>query len=88
VAYINSQRGRTYVQTQLTRAIGQVNVNAKKIAAMPLPLPHLDVQERIVTHLDAVQSEVDQARKVLDEKEQLLDRLERSILERAFRGEL
>jgi type I restriction enzyme S subunit len=88
VAYINSQRGRAYIQSQLTRAIGQVNVNAKKIAAMPLPLPNLGMQEQIVTHLDAVQNEVDRMRSVLDEEEQLLDRLERSILEKAFRGEL
>jgi type I restriction enzyme S subunit len=88
VAYINSQRGRAYIQSQLTRAIGQVNVNAKKIAAMLLPLPDLDTQEQIVAHLDAVQAEVDRMRGVLAEEERLLDRLERSILERAFRGEL
>jgi type I restriction enzyme, S subunit len=88
VAYINSQRGRTYIQSQLTRAIGQVNVNAKKIAAMPLPLPNLDEQERIVAYLDSVQSKVDRMRRMLDEEERLLGRLERSILERAFRGEL
>jgi hypothetical protein len=35
-----------------------------------------------------VQSEVDRMRSVLDGEDRLFDRLERSILERAFRGEL
>lgn len=72
-------------KSQLTCRV--VNVNARKIAAMPLPLPDLDTQEQIVAHLDAVQSEVDKMNGVLDEEERLLDRLERPILERAFRGE-
>ena len=36
--------------------------------------------------LDAVQAEVDRMSEALDEEERLLDRLERSILEKAFRG--
>jgi type I restriction enzyme, S subunit len=87
-AYINSGRGREYIRSQLTRAIGQVNVNAKKLAAMPIPLPDAAVQKRIVAHLGSVQAEVDRMREALDEEERLIERLERSILERAFRGEL
>ena len=53
-----------------------------------LPWIEVDEQVRLCDHLDAVQAEVDRMRSVLDEEERLLDRLERSILERAFRGEL
>jgi hypothetical protein len=41
-----------------------------------------------MVELDAVQLKVDQMRNMLDKEERLLYRLERSILERAFRGEL
>jgi type I restriction enzyme S subunit len=63
-------------------------INRADLFAYELAFPDHDEQERIVTHLDAVQSEVDRIRGVLDEEERLLDRLERSILEKAFRGEL
>jgi hypothetical protein len=52
-----------------------------------VPVPNLQDQNRVVFRLDTVQSEVDRMRSVLDEEGQLLDRLERSILEKAFRGE-
>ena len=67
---------------------GQTHIYPKNVMEILLPLPDIDAQEQIVAHLDAVQSEVDKMRGVLDEEERLLDRLERSILERAFRGEL
>ncbi|MBW4610863.1 MAG: restriction endonuclease subunit S [Hassallia sp. WJT32-NPBG1] len=87
-SYINSSKGRAYIQTQLTRAIGQVNVNAKKLAAMPVPLPDTQMQERIIAYFDTIQKEVEEILKLLEQDAKLLDMLEQSILERAFRGEL
>ncbi|NIU25842.1 restriction endonuclease subunit S, partial [candidate division KSB1 bacterium] len=51
VTYINSPSGRKYIQSQLTRAIGQVNVNAKKLQAMPIPTPSLTEQELLVEYI-------------------------------------
>jgi len=87
-AYINSPRGRAYIQSQLTRAIGQVNVNAQKLAGMPILVPSVHAQERIVAHIEVVQHEVDEILETLDQDVKTLDLLEQSILERAFRGEL
>jgi type I restriction enzyme S subunit len=87
-AYINSRLGRDYIRSQLTRAIGQVNVNAKKLAAMPIPLPDLKNQEWIISQLHSIQSQTDEMQQLLDQDEKILDQLEQSILERAFRGEL
>jgi type I restriction enzyme S subunit len=87
VAYINSPLGRQYVQSQLTRAIGQVNVNAKKLQAMPIPVPPLPEQRRIVEYLDAVQAQVAELKRVQAESAAELERLEGAILARAFRGE-
>jgi hypothetical protein len=65
---------------------GQTHIYPKNVMTISVPLPEIETQELIVTHLDTVQSEVDRIRSVLDEKDLLLDRLERSILERASRG--
>jgi type I restriction enzyme S subunit len=88
VAYINSPLGRQYIESQLTRAIGQVNVNAQKLKAMPLPVPPLSEQRRIVEHLDAVQAQIAELKRIQAESTAELERLEGAILARAFRGEL
>ena len=88
VAYINSPLGRQYIQSQLTRAIGQVNVNAKKLQAMPIPVPPLLEQRRIVEYLDGVQAQVAELKQLQAGSAAELERLEQAILARAFRGEL
>ena len=88
VAYINSPLGRLYIQAELVRAIGQVNVNASKLVAMSMPTPALDVQRRIVAHLDSVQAQVAALRAAQAVAAAELTQLEKSILVRAFRGEL
>jgi hypothetical protein len=57
-------------------------------SSLTLPDAPEEVQRSIINHLDAVQFGMDRLRSVLDEEERLLDRLERSILEKAIRGEL
>jgi len=88
VAYINSPQGRRYIQSQLTRAIGQVNVNAKKLGAMPLPIPPLPEQRRIVAYLDSVQDQVAELKRLQAVSAAELERLSGAVLDRAFRGEL
>jgi len=88
VAYINSPLGRQYIQSQLTRAIGQVNVNAKKLQAMPIPVPPLPEQRRTVEYLDSIQDEVAELKHIQAESAAELEHLEGAILARAFRGEL
>jgi type I restriction enzyme S subunit len=87
-AYINSPLGRQYIQSQLTRAIGQVNVNAKKLQAMPIPVPPLPEQRRIVEYLDGVQAQVVELKRLQAESAAELERLSGAVLARAFRGEL
>lgn len=88
VAYINSPLGREYIQAELVRAIGQVNVNANKLLAMAIPTPSVDIQRRIVTYLDSVQAQVAALRSAQAVAAAELTQLEESILARAFRGEL
>lgn len=63
-------------------------LNRADLFSYELAFPERNEQREITTYLDSVQAEVDEMREALDEKGRLLDRLERSVLERAFRGEL
>jgi len=53
-----------------------------------IPLPPLPEQRRIVAHLETVRERVEALKKAQEETESRLKELERSILDKAFRGEL
>ena len=87
-AYINSPIGRSYMFSERKQMTGQANVNATKLKALPLPLPHLPEQRRIVAEFDALQAEVDALKRLQAETATELDALLPSILDKAFKGEL
>jgi len=85
---INSHLGRQYIASVRTQQVGQANVNGTKLAAMPIPLPPLDEQRRVL-------AEVEQQFSILDAMDAQIDRalrrsagLRRAILEQAFSGKL
>lgn len=85
-AVINSRIGRGYVYRTARRAIGMVNINAKEIQRMPLPLPPLEVQKAIV-------EKINEAAPLINElgagfSEDGIRHLRESILRKAFAGEL
>ncbi len=87
--YINSPLGKQYIQSQLQRAIGQVNVNAQKLKAMPIPLPPTKLeQDRLVASFDAFCNEIAEMDDLNHQDGKLLEDMEQSILAQAFRGEL
>lgn len=53
-----------------------------------IPLPPLSEQRRIVTHLEEVRERIQALKKAQEDTEARLKDLERSILDKAFRGEL
>ncbi len=87
-AYINSPIGRRFMLTEKKQMTGQANVNSTKLKALPIVLPPLPEQRRIVTELDALQAEVDALTRLQAETSAELDALLPSILDRAFKGEL
>ena len=60
----------------------------KQIENFEIPLPPLQIQHRIVTYLDSLQSKVDELKKLQAEIEKEMEELISSILDRAFGGEL
>jgi type I restriction enzyme, S subunit len=60
----------------------------KELKAIPLPLPPLDEQRRIVAYLDGLQAKVNALRGLQSASGEELSALMPSILDRAFKGEL
>jgi type I restriction enzyme, S subunit len=87
-AYINSPLGRAYMMSEKKQMTGQANVNAKKLKALPIALPKLDEQRRIMSELDALEAEVDALKRLQNETAAELDAMLPAILDRAFKGEL
>ena len=86
--YINSQYGRAYIGRVRSQQVGQANVNGTKLAAMPLPLPTLPEQLRIVSEVERRLSIIQQAESTVETSLKRVDRLRQSILKRAFCGQL
>lgn len=85
-AAINSRIGRGYVYKTARRAIGMVNINAKEIAKMPLPLPSIEKQKNIVGRLKDARSA---AQSLLENLSiEPIEALPSAILHKAFAGEL
>ncbi len=86
--YINSPAGRAYMFAERKQMTGQANINSKKLRALPISLPSLTDQRRIVAYLDDLQAKVDAVKRLQVETQAELDALLPSVLDRAFRGEL
>lgn len=86
--YINSPIGRSYMMAERKQMTGQANINTKKLRALPLLLPSLGEQGRIVAGLDDLQRKQDVLKGLQAETAAELDALLPSLLDRTFRGEL
>ena len=73
----------------ISRAVGgaQPNISKEKIISTPIPLPPLEEQQEIVRILDEVLENENKVKELL-ELEERIDILEKSILNKAFKGEL
>ena len=55
-AFMNSDTFQQGIKQFASRAIGQSNINAKNLAAYPIPLPPLATQQAIVAEIEAEQA--------------------------------
>ncbi len=82
-----SQDIETYLDESIRGATRQ-GVNQKIVAGLPVRIPSLDEQQRIVAYLDDLQTRVDAVKRLQAETQAELDALLPAVLDRAFRGEL
>jgi type I restriction enzyme S subunit len=87
-AWINSPWGRQWARAVRTDCVSQSNINASKLQTLPLPAPPLAEQQEIVRRMEVLLDLGDRAEKRIEAAAAQVEKLPRTILERAFRGEL
>lgn len=86
--YLNSKMAFEYGKTVVISSVNQANINGTKLKTYPIPLPTLTEQQTIVSQLDALRAETQKLEVLYQKKMDDLEELKKSILQRAFEGEL
>jgi type I restriction enzyme S subunit len=87
--FINSTFGRDYIVSNAVRSTGQANVNATKLANMPILIPpKIEDQLTVTRHIQQVEDEVLEMKKINQSDLERVKQLQEAILSQAFRGEL
>jgi len=84
---VRSKFFRDLAEPNMTGTVGQRRVPKNYLNNFKFPLPPLEEQKEIVRILEKLLNREDEARALIDMEEQI-DLLEKSILSKAFRGEL
>jgi type I restriction enzyme S subunit len=87
-AYINSVYGRRFIEMNMTRAIGQVNISASTMHTMPIPVPPIHQQNAIMETLAERSLILSHVHTTLQNQLGLINQLPAALLRRAFSGEL
>ena len=89
IYWLQTAEVREYVQTR-TSGVSSTMKKITKTDVCNIPFPEISLREQnqFTLYLNSIQQETEAMLKTLEQDAQLLDQLERSILERAFRGEL
>ena len=64
-AFMNTEEFQFGIKNYASRAIGQANINAKSLAAYPIPLPRIETQHAIVAELESERALVDGNRELI-----------------------
>ena len=86
--YLNSKMAFDYGKTVVISSVNQANINGTKLKTYPIPLPSLEEQQTIVHQLNALRAETQKLVAVYQKKMDDLEELKKSILQKAFAGEL
>ena len=71
-AFMNTERFQDGIKQYASRAIGQANINAKSLAAYPIPLPPISTQNQIVVELETEQA-------LVNANHALIERFEKKV---------
>lgn len=86
--FLQNNSLREFVEQSSKRAVGQDGVRKELLEKYPVPVPSKSTQQTIVSQLDALRSETQRLEKHYTLKIADLDELKKSILQKAFNGEL
>jgi type I restriction enzyme S subunit len=85
--YLTTKGVADYVLAHVNTLM-QPNLSINDLKTLPVPLPSTDEQENIVSQLDSMQSETQKMEAIYQKKMDDLEELKKSILQKAFAGEL
>jgi len=85
--WLNSDHVKHLVESMVS-TFTYPNLKKTDYCQLPVPLPPLPEQQRIVAYLDSVQEKVKALKRAQEQTETELQRLEQAILAGAFKGEL
>lgn len=86
--YLNSSKAKEYYMQVKTDGVSQSNINAKKIGEFEIPLPTITEQHEIVRLIDDLLARERAAQQATEQALASIELMKKSILARAFRGEL
>lgn len=86
--YLNSNIANDYGKTVVISSVNQANINGAKLKGYPVPLPSLSEQLSIIQKLDAISAETKKLEAIYQKKLEDLEELKKSILQKAFSGQL
>ena len=81
--FMNWPKTQREIKRLASRAVGQANINARKLRTVLFPLPALDEQHEIIVVLDAIDRKIDLHRR----KRSILDELFKALLHKLMTGE-
>jgi type I restriction enzyme S subunit len=84
----NSPIARDYVERTAITTAGQMTINQKMLANIPIPILSLHEQHQIIERFGILQAKTDALKCLQNETAAELDALMPSILDKAFMGEL
>lgn len=86
--YLNSEMALNYGKTVTISSVNQANINGAKLKGYPIPLPPISEQRTIVKKLNRSQEETQRLASLYEHKLAALEELKKSLLHKAFTGEL
>ena len=72
----------------MSRSVNQANINASKLKEYPIVVPDIKTQKQLVSIFSALKDKAEGLEKVYARKLSLLGSLKKSLLQKAFSGEL
>lgn len=85
---LNTLDAKKYCNSVKTDGVNQSNINAKKIGAYSFNVPSIPEQEKIVSVIQKLLSKEQQSKEAAEAVLDQINLMKKSILARAFRGEL
>ena len=86
--YLNSKKARNYGYKVMSHSTNQANINGTKLKEYPINVPELSDQKALAENFRHLENKVKKIESIYEKKLSALDELKKSILQKAFSGEL